>query len=69
MAEGHASLRLAASLSKQYDSLMGEAEVVLDCFEMVIESGFGTLEWIDPDTDFDRIRDHPRFQAARAKIT
>jgi TolB-like protein/Flp pilus assembly protein TadD len=49
-------------------SLAGKIEQALDCFEIAIESGYASLEWIDNDLDFDPIRDQPRFQKALKKL-
>jgi adenylate cyclase len=49
-------------------SLAGKIEQALDCFEIAIESGYASLEWIDKDLDLDPIRDQPRFQKALKKL-
>jgi adenylate cyclase len=49
-------------------SLAGKIEQALDCFEIAIESGYASLEWIDNDLDLDPIRDQPRFQKALKKL-
>ena len=43
-------------------------EEAVDYFERAIEAGYASREWIDKDSDLDPIRDHPRFQAALAKL-
>jgi len=44
-------------------SMLGKAEDALSCLERAIDGGFGHREWIDHDSDFDSIRDLPRFKA------
>ncbi len=44
-------------------SMIGKTEDALDCLERSIDRGFGHREWIDHDSDFDSIRDLPRFKA------
>jgi adenylate cyclase len=43
-------------------SLLGEVDLALDYFEKAVGSGYASREWIENDSDFDQIRDHPRFQ-------
>jgi len=45
-----------------------EHEEAVDFFERSIAAGYASREWIDKDSDLDPIRDHPRFQAALAKL-
>ncbi len=49
-------------------SRMGKVEKALDYFERTIGSGYASKEWIDTDSDFDPIRNHPRFQAIMKKL-
>ncbi len=35
----------------------------LDCLESAVDKGYGHKEWIEHDSDFDSIRDNPRFKA------
>jgi TolB-like protein/Flp pilus assembly protein TadD len=44
-------------------SMIGKTDDALDCLERSIDRGFGHREWIDHDSDFDSIRDLPRFKA------
>jgi serine/threonine protein kinase/Tfp pilus assembly protein PilF len=44
-------------------SMLGKADDALSCLERAIDRGFGHREWIDHDSDFDSIRDLPRFKA------
>ena len=39
----------------------GHVERALDIFERRFELGDAYMDWIDNDSDFDSIRDHPRF--------
>ena len=49
-------------------SLAGKIEQALDCFELAIQLGFASLEWVENDSDLDPIRDQPRFQKALKKL-
>ena len=49
-------------------SLLGKIEDALDLFEKTINAGFVSREWIDNDSDFDPIRNYPRFQKALKKM-
>jgi serine/threonine protein kinase/Tfp pilus assembly protein PilF len=44
-------------------SMLGKADDALSCLERSIDRGFGHREWIENDSDFNAIRDLPRFQA------
>ena len=44
-------------------SMLGKPDDALSCLERAIDGGFGHREWIEHDSDFDSIRDTPRFQA------
>jgi hypothetical protein len=44
-------------------SMLGKADDALSCLERSIDRGFGHREWIDYDSDFNSIRDLPRFKA------
>lgn len=59
--------RLQYNMACNY-SLAGKTEQALDYFEMAIESGYASREWIDNDSDLDPIRDHPRFQKTLKKM-
>jgi adenylate cyclase len=50
-------------------SLAGKIEQALDCFEIAIQFGFASLEWVENDIDLDPIRDQPRFQKALKKLS
>jgi serine/threonine protein kinase/Flp pilus assembly protein TadD len=44
-------------------SMLGKADDALSCLERAIDRGFGHREWIENDSDFNAIRDLPRFKA------
>jgi adenylate cyclase len=44
-------------------ALAGEAEEALRGLSQAIQNGFGHKEWLEADSDFDPIREDPRFQA------
>jgi serine/threonine protein kinase/Flp pilus assembly protein TadD len=44
-------------------SKVGKSDDALTCLERSIDKGFGHREWIEHDSDFDSIRDTPRFKA------
>jgi serine/threonine protein kinase/Tfp pilus assembly protein PilF len=44
-------------------SMLGKADDALSCLERSIDRGFGHREWIENDSDFNSIRDLPRFKA------
>jgi hypothetical protein len=43
--------------------MLGKADDALSCLERSIDRGFGHREWIENDSDFNSIRDLPRFKA------
>ena len=47
----------------------GSYEEAVDYFVSAIDAGYASREWIDKDSDLDPIREHPRFQAALAKLS
>jgi len=49
-------------------SLLGEVDMALDYFEKAVDSGYASREWIENDSDFDSIRDHPRFKKILGKL-
>ena len=49
-------------------SLLGMADTALYYFEKAVDSGYASREWIENDSDFDPIRDHPRFQKILEKL-
>jgi len=40
--------------------MKGEA---MTCLEKIFGRGLGKREWLDRDSDYDELRDDPRFQA------
>jgi len=44
-------------------ALIGKVDEALSCLEQSIDRGFGHRDWIDHDSDFDSIRELPRFKA------
>ena len=44
-------------------ALAGESERALDCLERAMSGGFGRKEWLAQDSDFETLRDDPRFLA------
>ncbi len=44
-------------------SLLGLVDDALGCLQRAVDNGFGHKEWIEHDTDFDAVRDAPRFKA------
>ena len=49
-------------------SLLGEVDMALDYFEKAVDSGYASREWIENDSDFDPIRNHPRFIEILGKL-
>jgi TolB-like protein/Flp pilus assembly protein TadD len=43
-------------------SLLGEKDQALDLLEEAVRHGFGHKEWLENDSDFATLRDHPRFR-------
>ena len=46
----------------------GDIESAIDCLEKSVKAGFRFREWIEKDSDFDPLRNHPRFQALMEKL-
>ena len=46
----------------------GRKEEALDYLENVFGRGYGKLDWIERDPDFDSLRDEPRFKALLKKL-
>ena len=44
-------------------SIAGASDEALGFLEKAIDAGFGYKEWLENDSDFDTIRENPRFQA------
>jgi adenylate cyclase len=48
-------------------SNIGEAEEAMGALERAVSLGFGHWSWIENDSDFDPLRNHPRYVALLAK--
>jgi serine/threonine protein kinase/Flp pilus assembly protein TadD len=48
-------------------STSGESEEAITLLERAVAAGFGHWKWIENDSDFDPLRNHPRYQALLAK--
>ena len=44
-------------------SNIGESDEAISVLEKSVDSGFGHWAWIENDSDFDSLRNHPRYQA------
>ena len=51
-----------------FHSRLGRIEEAVDYFEQAVRAGFTHLEWIKNDSDFDPLRNHPRFQAVLMEL-
>lgn|ERR1700720_701699 len=49
-------------------ALAGSREEALDHLDKAIQNGFGHRDWLENDSDFDSLRDEPRFQALLRKL-
>jgi adenylate cyclase len=47
-----------------FHSRIGMIDQAVAYFEQAVRAGFSHIEWIKNDSDFDPIRDHPRFRTA-----
>jgi hypothetical protein len=50
-------------------ALLGEEERALDVLHRAAEVGLAGGDWITGDPDWERLRDHPRFQALAKRLT
>jgi len=46
----------------------GEPDKAIDFLELSVNEGFMHKEWIEKDSDFDTLRDHPRFRSLLEKM-
>jgi adenylate cyclase len=46
----------------------GEKDKALDFFEKAVNNGFGNKNWITHDSDYDSLRDEPRFKMLMNKL-
>jgi len=51
-----------------YYSLAGDVEHAMDLLERACESGGGSRDWIEHDSDLDPLRTNPRFQRLLAVL-
>ena len=49
-------------------ALGGQRDDAIKCLDQAVANGFGHREWLENDSDFDGIRDDPRFQAIVRKL-
>jgi TolB-like protein/Tfp pilus assembly protein PilF/class 3 adenylate cyclase len=49
-------------------AVAGSSEEALEHLDKAIQNGFGHREWLENDSNFDSIRDEPRFQALLGKL-
>jgi len=49
-------------------AVLGEIDRALDALELAIDAGLTGGDWIPHDPDWERLRDHPRFQALMKRI-
>src|SRR4029453_5625078 len=47
---------------------LGEDERALDVLQRAIEAGLAGGDWVARDPDWERLRDHPRFQALAKRL-
>jgi hypothetical protein len=47
---------------------LGEDERALDMLQRAIEAGLAGGDWVVRDPDWERLRDHPRFQALAKRL-
>jgi adenylate cyclase len=48
-------------------SVGGEADEAVSLLERAVAAGFGHWKWIENDSDFDPLRNHPGYKALLAK--
>jgi adenylate cyclase len=49
-------------------AMLGEDERALDVLQRAIEAGLAGGDWVARDPDWERLRDHPRFQALAKRL-
>ncbi len=49
-------------------AVAGEKERAIANLKRAVEQGFAQREWVDNDSDWDSVRDDPRFEEIRARI-
>ncbi len=51
-----------------FHSRLGREDEALDYLEQAVRTGFAHTEWIERDSDFDSVRNHPRYRALLARL-
>jgi adenylate cyclase len=49
-------------------AMTGRADAAIDCLEKSLSTGCFHRDWVELDSDFDPIRDHPRFKALMSRL-
>jgi hypothetical protein len=49
-------------------AMLDEDERALDVLQRAIEAGLAGGDWVARDPDWERLRDHPRFQALAKRL-
>jgi adenylate cyclase len=50
-------------------AVLGESDRALDALELAIDAGLTGGDWVPRDPDWERLRDHPRFQALAKRLS
>jgi len=50
-------------------AVLGEIDRALDALELAIDAGLTGGDWVPRDPDWERLRDHPRFQALAKQLS
>jgi adenylate cyclase len=50
-------------------AVLGEIDRALDALELAIDAGLTGGDWVPRDPDWERLRDHPRFQALAKRLS
>jgi len=50
-------------------AVLGESDRALDALELAIDAGLTGGDWVPRDPDWERLRDHPRFQALAKQLS
>jgi serine/threonine protein kinase/Flp pilus assembly protein TadD len=49
-------------------AIQGQLEQAMDCLEKAVRCGFAHKAWIENDSDFNSLHEHPRYQALLKKL-